>query len=128
MNIAITEGIQVVVETSYNAAFSDPKLNHYLFNYKISISNLGVDAVKLLDRHWDIVDGAGGYREVDGQGVIGLQPVLLPNTTFTYESACDLATPIGLMSGYYTMFNHISREHFQVEIPRFSMEVPWLLN
>ncbi|MBI1266764.1 MAG: Co2+/Mg2+ efflux protein ApaG [Cryomorphaceae bacterium] len=128
MNIAVTEGIQVVVETYYNAAFSDPKLNHFLFGYKISISNLGTDPVKLLDRHWDIVDGAGFIREVDGPGVIGLQPVIQPNTTFSYESACDFTTPIGNMSGYYVMRNHISRERIQVQIPLFIMEVPWLLN
>lgn len=128
MNIAVTEGIQVVVETYYNAAFSDPKLNHYLFGYKIFISNLGTDPVKLLDRHWDIVDGTGFIREVDGPGVIGLQPVIQPNTTFSYESACDLLTPVGNMSGYYFMRNLGTREQIQVQIPLFIMEVPWLLN
>ncbi|MEM9052719.1 MAG: ApaG domain, partial [Bacteroidota bacterium] len=67
-------------------------------------------------------------REVEGEGVIGLQPTIAPDETYSYKSSCDFTTDTGQMHGYYLMMNCESGEEFQVDIPSFVLIVPHKLN
>ena len=78
METLITQGIKVSVLPSYQAAYSRPAQNRYIFAYHITIENQSTDTVQLLRRHWFIWDSNGTIREVEGEGVIGQQPVLDP--------------------------------------------------
>jgi ApaG protein len=60
--------------------------------------------------------------------VVGQQPVLMPNEIYEYESACNLTTDIGKMSGVYEMIRIIDKEKFMVEIPEFKLIAPQRLN
>ena len=86
----ITEGISITVETFYNHQESNPMMNEYSFAYRVSIDNFSNFPVKLLRRHWHIFDSNGSYREVEGEGVIGQQPVLEPGDSFQYMSGAQL--------------------------------------
>lgn len=47
-----------------------------------------------------------------GIGVIGEQPVILPNNSFEYSSACPLTTPSGRMvSVYFASFNSVMNKY-----------------
>ena len=46
--------------------------------YHIRIENGADEAVQLLTRHWRITDGRGTVNYVEGEGVVGEQPLLLP--------------------------------------------------
>ena len=124
----ITEGIEVSVETVYEESQSRPSDRLYLFSYHITIENRTSEKVQLLRRYWQIFDSNGEYREVEGPGVVGEQPILLPNEKYAYESFCNLKTDMGKMKGTYTFERLRDRKMFIAEIPEFKMIVPSKLN
>ncbi|MEZ4986471.1 MAG: Co2+/Mg2+ efflux protein ApaG [Saprospiraceae bacterium] len=128
MEMLITNGIRVSVQPQYQPAYSRPVLGQYVFSYHIVIENCSDQTVQLLYRHWIITDGIGFTREVEGEGVIGLQPVLEAGAVHAYDSWCPLPTPLGFMEGRYLMARTDNNERFYVDIPRFRMEAIELLN
>ena len=76
MVTTITDGVKVSVETIYQPEYSNPSNDHFMFAYKVNIENMGNYAVRLLNRHWYIFDSNGAKREVEGEGVVGQQPVI----------------------------------------------------
>lgn len=127
---ATTEGIRVHVRSRFEPEFSKPMEQRFIFSYRISIENKSHKAIKIMRRHWTIVDSIGQVREVEGKGVVGVQPEIMPGRVFEYDSACDLTSGLGTMSGCYEVQN--CRPHgascFQVVIPTFHLEVPWVLS
>ena len=87
------------------------------------IENGGGEAVQLLRRHWKITDALGRVQEVEGEGVVGEQPVLAPGERFEYTSGVPLSTASGFMSGRYHMVSE-SGERFDIEVPTFSLDIP----
>ncbi|MDH3648348.1 MAG: ApaG domain, partial [Saprospiraceae bacterium] len=85
-------------------------------------------SVQLLKKHWFIFDSSGKVKEVEGDGVIGKQPILEPGQSHEYSSWCPLATAVGKMHGYYTMMRLDDRSLFQVGIPAFDLIAPFKLN
>lgn len=128
MNIAVTQGIEISVDTQYLSQHSLPKQGHYFFAYFVTITNKSEFSVQLLKRHWDITDGYGQKREVDGDGVVGEMPVIEPGQSYTYNSGCDFESEMGKMSGHYAMERLIDKERFNVVIPEFVMMIPAKLN
>jgi ApaG protein len=124
----ITEGVKVTVETSYQPEYSNPANSHFMFSYKINIENLSDYTVQLISRHWYIFDSNGTHREVEGEGVIGVQPVLEPNEIHEYVSGCNLKTEMGKMSGTYTFKRLVDNQSFEVSIPEFELLCPFKLN
>lgn len=124
----ITEGVKVTVETEFQGDYSNPGQDHYVFTYKIHIENNSPYTIQLLRRHWWIYDVLGQVREVEGEGVVGQQPVLEPGEFHEYISGCNLRSGIGKMVGTYQMERVVDGGPFQVRIPEFSMIVPWKLN
>ena len=97
----ITEGIKVSVETEYQPEYSSPSQYHYVFTYRITIENESENTIQLLRRHWFIHDANTIIREVEGEGVVGQQPVLEPGQDHKYVSGCNLKSGIGKMKGTY---------------------------
>lgn len=124
----ISEGVEVTVETFYQQDYSNPLQSEYMFAYRIAIENHNSFPVKLHRRHWHIFDSNGTYREVEGEGVVGVQPVLSPGEKYQYVSGCNLRTEIGKMHGTYQMENLNSKQLFDVNIPAFEMFVPFKNN
>jgi len=128
MITATTQGVKVTVETEYMPEYSSPAQYHFVFTYRITIENVNDHTIRLVSRHWDIKDATHSKREVDGDGVVGKQPVLEPGEAHQYVSGCNLKSGIGSMSGYYTMEKVIDGKIFNVDIPGFMMVVPFKLN
>ncbi len=124
----ISAGVEVSVETFYQQDYSNPMQSEYMFAYRISIENHNSFPVKLHSRHWHIFDSNGSYREVEGEGVVGIQPVLSPGEKYQYVSGCNLKTEMGKMHGTYQMENLNSKQLFEVNIPAFEMFVPFKNN
>ncbi|MEK0440310.1 MAG: Co2+/Mg2+ efflux protein ApaG, partial [Bacteroidota bacterium] len=102
--------------------------NQFAFFYHITIENLGDFSVRLLRRKWIIVDAHGSERQVEGEGVVGVQPSLPPSDQHEYTSSCLLSTPFGVMRGNYTFERLMDGQLFTVSIPEFKLEVPYLLS
>ncbi len=119
----LTTDIAVNVVTAYVPSESDPAQKNYFFAYKILIKNNGNLPAQLMSRHWKITDAFGHTEEVRGPGVVGLQPRIMPEQTFEYESACPLTTSTGSMSGTYH-FTDDNGETFNIDIPEFFLVSP----
>ena len=124
----ITQGISITVETYYNYKQSNPLLNEHAFAYKVTIDNLSNFPVKLLRRHWQIFDSNATHREVEGEGVVGQQPILEPGESFQYMSGVSIRTEIGRMVGKYQMENMLNKNMFSINIPEFELVAPHKLN
>lgn len=128
MVTATSKGIRVSVETEYQPGYSSPVQYHYVFTYRITIENRSDHTIQLRRRHWHIHDAGREIREVEGEGVVGQQPVIEPGQTHQYVSGCNLKSGIGKMYGSYEMERLIDGRRFDVKIPEFIMFVPHLLN
>ncbi len=117
----VTGGVKVSVEAFYQPQHSDPRLNHFVFAYRITIENYSDHAVQLKRRHWIIIDADGQHREVEGEGVVGEQPVIEPGEMYKYVSGCNLTCEIGKMFGSYEMERCDDKRKFKVRIPEFLM-------
>ena len=128
MDTTTTQGVKVTVTTNYLPDYSSPGQQHFVFAYKINIENNSEFTVKLLRRHWFIHDSHGVVRVVEGEGVVGQQPVLEPGESHEYVSGCNLKTGIGKMRGTYLMERLVDGKQFEVVIPEFILIVPYKLN
>ncbi len=124
----VTEGVKVSVLSEYQPEYSSPYQAHFVFTYKITIENHSDFTVQLMRRHWLIFDSNGSMREVEGEGVIGQQPVLEPGEIHQYVSGCNLRTSMGKMVGTYLMERVLDGKRFKVQIPEFVMIPPYKLN
>ena len=127
MSTAITDSIEVSVQSEFRADRSAPAQARYLFTYTVRILNGGTASARLLSRHWIITDARGEREEVTGDGVVGQQPHLTPGQSFQYTSFCVLHTPLGQMRGTYTMLRDDGKT-FQVEIAPFALAVAASMN
>lgn len=128
MDTLITSGIQISVSTNYRTDLSDIATSHYFFNYKIMIENTNDFEVQLLVRDWHIFDSLNEIQYVNGQGVIGEQPILKPMEKFKYTSGCEIYSDLGQMKGFYTFKNLDDTSLFHVYVPKFKLEYPGKLN
>ncbi|HAE31950.1 MAG TPA: Co2+/Mg2+ efflux protein ApaG [Flavobacteriales bacterium] len=128
MTTAIDQGIRISVSTDYREDYSDPNTHHFLFSYSITIENTNNFPAQLMKRAWFIVDSGAENRQVEGDGVVGVQPIIQPGESYNYESACDLKTDYGSMKGFYFFKNTTTEEMFRVRIPEFVMAVPHKFN
>ena len=117
---ALTDQIRVIVRPIYLDGQSDILGGRFVFGYFVRIENEGLYEVQLLRRHWYISDGRGKVQEVEGEGVVGSQPVIESGGYHEYNSYCVLETFEGSMEGTYLM-QRTSGERFRVVIPRFNL-------
>lgn len=61
--------------------------------------------------------------EVEGEGVVGEQPLIAPGASFDYVSGCPLSTPEGSMVGSY-MMEMGDGSQMLVAIPQFPLVAP----
>ncbi|KAK1407231.1 hypothetical protein QVD17_38845 [Tagetes erecta] len=120
---ATTLGIRVQVRSVYIEGRSQPLRDQYFFAYRIRITNNSNRPVQLLKRHWIITNANEKSEDVWGIGVIGEQPVILPNNSFEYSSACPLTTPTGRMEGDFEMkhIDKVGSKTFNVSVAPFAL-------
>lgn len=128
MPISITNEVKVMVETAYQNDHHAAYKSQHMFAYRITIINQSDFTIKLLRRHWHIIDVPYSHTEVEGEGVVGLQPILEPGENHHYVSGCALVSPVGKMYGTYTMERQLDGKQFVVDIPEFILQVPYISN
>ncbi|MBU2019175.1 MAG: Co2+/Mg2+ efflux protein ApaG [Bacteroidetes bacterium] len=128
MNTAISEGVRITVNTLFRPDLSRTEQGLYFFNYRIEIKNQNPFKIQLMHRDWYIFDSLNDANFVSGEGVVGEQPMLLPDEIFVYTSSVELKSEVGIMKGYYTFLNLGTETHFQVNVPTFQLITPPRLN
>ncbi|MBS0923003.1 Co2+/Mg2+ efflux protein ApaG [Providencia sp. JGM181] len=119
--------VSIQVQSVYIESQSQPDIARFVFAYTICIRNLGRIPIQLMSRYWLITNSDGRKTEVQGEGVVGEQPVILPGKEYRYTSGAILETPMGTMEGYYVMLSE-QGNHFHVDIPAFRLAIPTLIN
>ncbi|WP_447881554.1 Co2+/Mg2+ efflux protein ApaG [Serratia fonticola] len=117
----------VQVQSVYVESQSIPEEERYVFAYTVTIRNLGRFDVQLLSRYWLITNSNGRQTEVQGEGVIGEQPIIQPGSEFQYTSGAILETPLGTMEGHYEMVDQ-QGQPFRTAIPVFRLAIPTLIH
>ena len=115
--------IHIHVQTRYLPEQSNPDDSQFAFSYTITIRNHGDQAAKLLSRHWIIKDDNDKVEEVQGPGVVGLQPLIEPGQEFVYSSGAVIATKFGTMQGSYEM-QLPDGSRMETPIPAFLLSQP----
>lgn len=127
MSVATTNGIRIEVVSAFLPERSSPRQRQYLFAYHVTVTNVGEEVAQLLSRKWIIANADGEVQTVEGDGVVGEQPVLEPGMSFEYTSFCPLNTPFGTMHGTYTMVRPDGAT-FEAEIAPFMLAAPNAVN
>ena len=78
---AMTDGVTVRVAVNFLPEQSRIEAGKWFWVYHIRLENDSDQAVQLLTRHWRITDGGGNVSLVDGDGVVGEQPVIAPGAS-----------------------------------------------
>lgn len=128
MTPSLTKSIKIEVKSSFSELQSNIDLNEYFFTYHITIENNSEQTVQLVSRRWIIKDSNGQNRFVEGEGVVGEQPIFGPGQSYEYYSGCLLKTGFGKMQGAYVFHTLPDLKPFEVEIPEFNLVLPWVLN
>ena len=120
-----TEGVRVRVSASLVPSQTMPAVNRYVYAYDVEITNVGnAEPVQVVSREWHIVDEDGRVERVQGQGVVGEQPVLAAGESFHYSSACALRRIRGTMRGKYVCATQESKRVIEAEIGAFALMPP----
>ena len=114
---ALTRGVRVDTYPVYMREQSKPHSTEHVFGYRIVIANQSDQAVQVVSRRWVIIDGNGKRRDIEGEGVVGQQPILEPGESFEYASFCPLPTRWGTMEGSYLLTSETGE--FRAVINRF---------
>lgn len=120
--VATTRDITVTVHPVYLDEPSDFFRKQFAFAYSVRIENRSGEEVQLLRRHWVIEEANGQLQDVEGEGVVGKQPVIAPGRTHHYSSSCTINSFGGMMEGTYLMQCE-DGERFRATIPRFPLHV-----
>ncbi len=118
-----TRNVIVRVAVNYLAEQSEPHKNKWFWAYHIRLENESSMAVQLLSRKWIIEDALGSQHLVEGEGVVGDQPVIKPGCSYDYVSGCPLSTPSGTMEGSYQMIGE-DGSRFDIAVPHFELKAP----
>lgn len=119
--------VDVRVTTRFLAEQSQPEENRFVFAYDIVVHNQSDIPVQLLTRHWIITDGQGKTQEVRGDGVVGEQPTIEPQTEYRYSSGTLLNTEVGSMYGSFGM-QTLDGQKFEAPIAAFTLARPGVLH
>ncbi|NRA20963.1 MAG: Co2+/Mg2+ efflux protein ApaG [Oceanospirillaceae bacterium] len=117
------KNIEIVVESKFEAEQSDAEAKRFVFTYSITIKNKADFAIQLLSRRWVVTDGNHKQQEIQGEGVIGVQPVIDANSSYQYSSGAILETDVGSMFGHYNMVT-AEGVTFKAEIAAFTLAKP----
>jgi ApaG protein len=117
------EGLRVIIEkVVYMPHLEAPADRPYPFVYFITIDNQSNETVTIKGRKWVVTDAQGHRVVVEGDGVVGKFPRLVPGEHFTYNSYHVIGSD-SVAEGAFIGVND-EGEPVITRIPRFEMHVP----
>jgi ApaG protein len=121
--VSLSNNFRIEVNTEFDFDQSNPLQFSYMFRYTILITNTGPRPAQLRSRKWNIKDGKGLLKYVEGPGVVGATPYFRSGESFEYQSFCPLPTLDGEMWGHFVMVDD-DGETFKIDTPVFRFQVP----
>mgnify|MGYP003331914609 FL=1 len=127
MNSNLTDTVIVTALVEFIPEHTYAEHSVFFYKYTIRVQNFETRAITILARYWKITDATGVTRIVEGKGVVGEEPTLLPGQEYVYSSFSSFNWEWGKMEGYYTV-QYDSGECARVLIPPFLLHAAALLN
>ncbi|MDB2429683.1 ApaG domain [Akkermansiaceae bacterium] len=116
-------GLRVEVEeVNFNPNLEAPEERPYPFVYFISIINDSNEALTIWGRKWILKDVTGEMMVVEGSGVVGENPFLLPGERFSYNSYHVIGKDSRVSGSFFGTSEHGAK--VRVTIPGFNLVVP----
>ena len=116
-------GLRVEVEeVIFNPNLEAPEERPYPFVYFISIINDSNEALTIWGRKWILKDVTGEMMVVEGSGVVGENPFLLPGERFSYNSYHVIGKDSRVSGSFFGTSEHGAK--VRVTIPDFNLVVP----
>lgn len=112
--------LQVSVSVQHLAHHSEAA--RQVFGYEIRIENHDGESWQVISREWRVTDGSGRETLIQGEGVVGQQPIIAPKGVFVYDSFVTLEDVPGSMRGFYQLKNAWGQLG-RVAIPAFALNV-----
>jgi ApaG protein len=113
-----------VDDVIYMPSLDAPPNKPHPFVYFISIFNDSVVPITIRARKWVVIEDGGETTVVEGDGVVGQQPVIKPGEHFSYNSY-HVTGRSALVNGAF-FAEMASGEIIFSRIPGFRLEVPKL--
>lgn len=126
-DLTLTRDIHIEVTTQFLGQQGNTSGMRFAFAYHVTMTNQGIHPLQLRNRYWLITDGDGKQEEVSGAGVVGEEPIIAPNKSFSYTSGALLKTPVGAMQGHYE-FEAADGSIYKAPIDVFSLAVSNAIN
>lgn len=83
----LLDGFTVTIDrVMYDPRLEAPLSKPHAFVYFITIHNTSDQALTIKGRKWVVREKLGGTSVMEGEGVVGEFPYLLPNEKFSYNS------------------------------------------
>lgn len=111
-----------VDDVIYMPSLDAPPNKPHPFVYFISIFNESTEAVSIKARKWVVVEEDGETTVVEGDGVVGQQPVIQPGEHFSYNSYHVVGRAACVNGALFAETE--SGEWVFTRIPEFRLEVP----
>lgn len=116
--------IKVKVSSTYQGRAVSAYDSYMVWSYDVIIENNSKCPIQVMSRYWQLIDANGILKEVTGQGVVGIQPIIDPGKSYGYTSFANIRTSCGIVLGRYYVKNTDTNEEFVVDIPAFSLDNP----
>jgi len=122
--------VTVRVAFLYNESSIIPPHFHYGYEITQRMDKSGdsKESMRLERRYWKIDSLNDHIDEVDGPGVIGEYPELLPGTSHTYASRTSFGVPKGKMGGFFTYRKMYKDACTLLHTPTFELNVPKMID
>lgn len=102
--------------------FEAPPEKPFSFAYFIHIINESSETVSILARKWILRDTRGEVVVVEGAGVVGETPKLIPGETFSYNSYHVVACDCKVTGAFFGVDS--AGKGIYAKIPPFSLKCP----
>ena len=111
-----------VDDVLYMPSLEAPPEKPHPFVYFISIHNHSDVAVTIRARKWVVQEDHGETTVVEGTGVVGQTPTILPNQDFSYNSYHVVARSATVSGAFFG--ETAAGERIFTRIPEFRIETP----
>lgn len=117
------DGLRVTVEdVVYMPGLDAPVEKPHPFVYFITIHNDSPVPVTLLGRKWVVRESNNEVTVVEGEGIVGQNPLIEPGGNFAYNSYHVVATSAEVAGAFFG--EAAAGDPIFVRIPPFQMKVP----
>ena len=113
-----------VDEVIYMPTLDAPPNKPHPFVYFISIFNDSLVPITIRARKWVVIEDGGETTVLEGDGVVGQQPVIKPGEHFSYNSYHVIGRNALVNGAFFAVME--TGQWIFTRIPEFSLEIPKL--